>query len=323
MPNAMRQLVTLPALLLFGVLCAQDCDSIRVDSIRYAPFGDGLQVSLYNANTQFLNGPLVDVWNTAGDTLGRGAPEFFGVMQGPSLHQVHFTPQPPTPFSGTVVLHYNDENGMAQCELAVEDLDLCPPAGCVAAMVFAYQQGGNPVPMELVWSLEDVDNALVSNGVLAMDGTGFGFVTHELCLLPGAYTLHMEQPVAAGTNIQVGMTQAGFAYTDGVTIALPSGSSIELPFDYYLHCADGTQGIASPQPSAPTVTMHGHVLRVASRNGEALDSMVVLDPMGRVVRSINNPGTLAMLDLSGLPSGAYLLAPSAGKKWSTQRFVRQ
>lgn len=299
-----------------------DCDSIRVDSIRYAPFGDGLQISLFNQNTHFLSGPTVDVWDAAGDTLGQGFMEFFVLFEGPSLHQVHFTPQPPTPFTGTVVLHYNDGEGQAQCELAVTDVDLCPPVGCVPVAVFAYQQPFPFVDMELVWNVTDADNAVVESGVLQMDaGSEFGWVTTTICVLPGTYSLHMAQPVPAGTGIVVGLTPPGFGYTEGISVPLPVGGDVDLPFDYYLPCMDGTQGIASPQVDTPTLVLEGRILRITANSAAPLGDLVVLDPMGRLVHRTNSPGPSAHLDLGGLSSGAYLLCrPGAGNR-SAQRFV--
>ncbi|HEY0977035.1 MAG TPA: hypothetical protein VGE21_06150 [Flavobacteriales bacterium] len=315
----MRHLLTLPVLLLCGTASAQvDCDSVRVDSIRYAPFGDGLQISLFNQNTHFLSGPTVDVWNANGDTLGQGYLEFFVLFEGPSLHQVHFTPQPPSPFTGTVVLHYNDGEGEAQCELSVDALDLCPPAGCVPVEVFAYQQGGNPVAMDLPWSVTDTDKTVMASGVLQMDGSGFGFATTGICLLPGAYTLHMTQPEPAGTSIQVGMTQLGFAYTDGLTVPLPIGGSVDLPFDYYLLCADGTQSIVPSTMEAPTLIVDGSMLHITSN--APLGNLTVIDALGRTVHRLSSLGTRASVDLGGSSKGTYLLC-SENRNWPTQRFV--
>jgi hypothetical protein len=264
----------------------------------------------------------MEVLDSNGNSLVLGFLEFFVLFEGPSLHQVHFTPQPASPFTGTAVLHYNDGNGEAQCALALDHIDLCPPTGCVPAEVFAYQQGGNPVPMALDWSVTDADNTTVSSGVLQMDDEGFGFTTTGVCLVPGIYTLHVAQPVAAGTSIQVGMTQLGFAYTDGITTPLPIGGSVDLPFDYYVRCADISEGVASARVAdAPTLVLEGRVLRITANSGEPLGDLVVLDPMGRPVQGISSRGTSATADLSGLAAGAYLLCPLGAMDRSAQRFI--
>ncbi|HQW41616.1 MAG: hypothetical protein IPO87_07205 [Flavobacteriales bacterium] len=318
----MRHLLTLPLLLLYSATAAQTtCDSLRIDSVWYAPFGDGLQISLFNESMQFLSGPTLDLIDAQGDTLVHGILEFFGIFQGPSVHQLQFTPQPETPYTGTVVVNYSDGNGEMHCDLALSGVDLCPPSGCLPAEVFAYQQGGNPVPMELVWSVTDAGNNTVNNGVLQMDSTGFGFLTTGVCLLPGTYTLHMEQPEPAGTSIHVGMTQAGFAYTDGVIVQLTVGGSVDLPFDYYRNCVDGAQGIAQQQVELPTLIVDGQSLRITSGTNLPLGKLLLLDAMGRVVQRSNNTTNSAILDISGCAGGSYILRPSHPGHWPAQRLI--
>lgn len=320
----MRHILLLPALFLTGALAAQTtCDSIHIESVQYAPFGDGLHVTLHNGTLQFLNSPTLDVLDADGDTLAEGVMEFFGILPGyTNLHQVHFTPQPASPFTGTIRLHYNDGNGLVSCAFQMTDIDLCPPDGCVPLMTFAYQQGGDPVEMDLDWSVTDADNNQVDGGVLHKDGSGFGYVVSELCLVPGAYTLHMAQPVAAGNLIQVGMTQANFAYTDGVLVQLPVGGSVDLPFEYYIHCADGTQGISVQQANAPTLIVDGRTLRISTNDGSSLGKLVLLDGLGRIARTITANASTTFSDLSGFASGVYILRSIDGDNhWPAQRFI--
>ena len=47
----MQRIVLIPVLKLCNALSAQsNCDSIQVESVRYDPFGNGLQVRLHNGS---------------------------------------------------------------------------------------------------------------------------------------------------------------------------------------------------------------------------------------------------------------------------------
>lgn len=307
-------------LLCSSALAAQSvCDSLRLDSIRYAPFGNGLHISLFHGGMGYLGSPIVGVVNAANDTLHHGAVEVFGIGPGPSLHQARFDP-PASPFSGTVVFRHYNSNGEMVCDLEFTDMELCHPSACVPVQVFAYQQGANPAPTDLVWSLRDADDNTVGSGVLQMDSIPIAFVTAELCLPPGNYTLQMAQPVAAGNVFQVGMMQEGFSYTDGVTVQMAAGGSVELAIPYYLDCLAGAQGIELPENAAPSIVLDGRLLQITGSNGP-LGALLVLDSAGRVLRRITAAGPSTSVDLSGLAAGAYLLRPLAAKSWPTQRFV--
>ena len=182
----MQRILLLPALCFSAALAAQtSCDSITIESVRYDPFGNGFQVRLHNGSQQVLSGPTVDVLDANGTALALGIQEFFAVIPGSSnVHQVPFTPVPPTPFTGTIRLNYSDWDGVVTCSWPVTDLSLCPTDPCMPLGVFAYQQGGDPVPMAMDWEVTDATNTPQASGVLQMDGSGFGYAVAELCLPP-------------------------------------------------------------------------------------------------------------------------------------------
>jgi hypothetical protein len=322
--TAMQRIVLLPALLLCGSLAAQStCDSIQVENVRYDPFGNGLQVTLFNGSSQFLSGPTVDVLDADGITLGNGAMEFFGIVPGSTnVHQVHFTPQPPSPFTGTIRLNYSDWNGTASCAWIVTDMQLCPADTCLPLGVYAYQQGGSPEATDIDWSVTDADNLNVASGVLHIDSVGFGYAAEALCLPAGGYTLHMSQAVPAGNLIQVGMTQDDFAWTNGTNTQLPPGGSVDHPFSFFGPCADGVEGIATQNPEAPTLILDGRTLRIAASNGNTLGTLIVLDATGRMVRTLATGASSISIDLSGFAVGGYIVRPiGADTRWKAQRFI--
>ncbi len=322
----MRHIACHTLLALPGVLSAQFCDSLEITSVQYAPFGGGLHVLLHNASTELLSVPTFDAYDANGDTLVLGAFNFFGI--GPGVTQLHQLPlvagasEAASPFTGTLLLHYQDEVDDQTCLYPFIAIDLCPaPQPCIPLLVYAYQQGGL-VETDLDWSVSDADNIVQADGVLHMDGTGFGYATAELCLPPGAYSMHMEQDVPAGNILQVGMTQAGFAYSDGTNTQLPVGGSVDHAFGFYASCIDDEQTINEPGAEAPTVFIEGRVLWITSLDGSALGPMIILDDMGRTVRSIRANADRIAADLSALAPGAYLVR-SIGPEisWAAQRFI--
>jgi hypothetical protein len=322
--TAMKCITLLPTLLLYSVLHAQStCDSIQVERMRYDPFGNGLQVTLFNGSVQFLNGPTVDVLDADGLPLGIGTMEFFGVLPGStSQHRVAFMPQPSSPFSGIVRLNYTGVEGTMSCLWSLADMQLCPMDSCMPLGVYAYQQGGNNVAMDIDWSVRDQDNVSQANGVLHMDVGGFGYAVEELCLPPGAYTLQMTQTVAAGNLIQVGMTQNDFAWTDGTNTQLPPGGSVVHPFDFFALCVDGTQGLSTSTMDAPVLVVDGRTVRITASTGTALGKLIVMDVSGRIVRNIATQGNSITVDLTGCAAGTYLLRSlNAKDDRPVQRFV--
>ncbi|MBK8498240.1 MAG: T9SS type A sorting domain-containing protein [Flavobacteriales bacterium] len=321
----MKRIILLPALLFSGVLAAQSiCDSMHIAGIQYAPFGDGFHIQLHNGSTQFFSYPTFEVVDADGDTLNEGFFNFFGIAPGDTqLHQVALLPPLPTsPFTGTLVLSLLTIDGESTCSFDMTEVDLCPTEACIPLQVYAYQQGGSPVTTDLDWSVSDADNTALASGVLHIDEIGFGYAVADLCLAPGAYTLHMAQAVAAGNIIQVGMTQNSFAYTDGTNAQLPIGGSVDHPFNFFAPCADDAQAIATHTPQAPTLVVDGRTLRVNTNDGSALGNMMLLDGTGRVARTITTNASTTFSDLNGFASGIYILRPLDAKNtWPAIRFI--
>lgn len=297
---------------------------MHIASMQYAPFGDGFHIQLHNGSTQFFSYPVFEVVDADGDTLNEGSFNFFGIAPGDTqLHQVALVPPlPTTPFTGTLVLRLLTIDGESTCSFDMSEVDLCPTEACIPLQVYAYQQGGSPVDTDLDWSVTDADNTALANGVLHIDEIGFGYAVADLCLAPGAYTLHMAQAVAAGNVIQVGMTQASFAYTDGTNAQLPIGGSVDHPFNFFAPCADEAQSIGTRTPPAPNLIVDGRTLRMNTNDGSALGTLILLDGMGRVARTITTTASTAFSDLSAFASGAYILRSlDADKAWPAQRFI--
>jgi hypothetical protein len=321
----MRRILLFAPLLLQAPLFAQSCDSLNIISVQYAPFGGGIHVEFHNGSTQFMSAPMFDAFNAEGDTLVLGSFNFFGMGPGTTqLHQlplVSGAPTPVSPFTGTLVLHHQEVDSVGTCIFPLTEVDLCPPDTCIPLLVYAYEQG-TQAETDLDWSVTDAENILQAEGELHIDTGGFGYSVTDLCLFPGEYTLHLEQAIPAGNIIQVGMTQAGFAYTDGTGTQLPIGGSVDHPFSFYGPCAEGTQEITPHGPGAMLVVLDGRKLLVSSGDGSALGQLLLLDGMGRIVRSINATASRTSFDLGAMASGTYFLRSMATDKgWGTHRFI--
>lgn len=321
----MRRLHLLASLLLQEALPAQTCDSLAIDSVLYAPFGGGLHATLHNGSTRMLSGPMLDVYDADGDTIVLNAFNFFAIAPGSAqMNQLPLyfgATLPASPFTGSLVLSYSDMDGAHSCTFPLDSVDLCPSGACAPLAVFAYQQGGQ-VETDLDWSVSDAENITQASGVLHMDTLGFGYTLAELCLPPGNYTLHMQQAIPAGNIIQVGMTRVDLAWNDGTNTQLPIGGSVDHAFSFYGLCADGAQAITGTRADTPILAMDGRTLWVASRTGSVLGTLLILDGMGRTVRSIRANAARITSDLNELAAGTYLLRSiNAGNTWTAQRFI--
>lgn len=323
----MRRLLLLAPLLSQQPLHAQSCDSLTIDSVLYAPFGGGLHATLHNGTARMLSGPMLDVYDADGDTVVLNAFNFFAIAPGTSqMNQLPLyfgATLPVSPFTGSLVLHYQDIDGAHTCIFPQDGVDLCPPVACAPLAVFAYQQGGQ-VETDLDWSVSDAENITQATGVLHMDTLGFGYTLAELCLPPGNYTLYAQQAIPAGNIIQIGMTTVDLGWNDGANTQLPIGGSVDLPFDFYEPCVQSEQGIVGHVPAALQLVLDERMLRVSSRDGRALGRLVLLDGMGRTAHTVTTEGNSLSTDLGGLASGAYILHSSeTGTPRPAQRFILQ
>lgn len=322
----MRRFLILSALVSQEPLLAQTCDSLTIDSLMYAPFGDGLHVSLHNGSSQMLSGPMLDLFEVDGDTISLNAFNFFAI--GPGWTQVNQLPLsigatlPTSPFTGSLVLSYSDMEGGHTCVFPLENMDLCPAPPCAPLAVFTYLQGG-AVETDLDWSVSDAENITQATGTLYVDTLGFGYTIAEICLPPGNYTLHMQQAIPAGNIIHVGVTQADLAWNDGTNALLPIGGSVDLPFNFYELCFDDAQGVTAHEEGGLRTLLEGRTLQVLSGDGSALGLLFLLDGTGRTVRSLSAHADRASCDLSDLAAGTYVIIANTESGRVTQRFILQ
>lgn len=313
-------------LLLPQLTTAQDhCDSLTIQHLRYHPFTDTLMtVRVDNTSSHFFSNPFFQLLSAENDTLAVGVFAFFGISQVPQTHHLALrpgVPLPATPFTGGLVLYSFDWTDQDTCTWAVET-ELCPPGPCTPLNVYLYSLAGNngPFTTSFNWTVSALGGTAVASGTLAIDADQQQQAIADLCLPPGQYMLHLEQPEDIGLLYTVGLCQEGDQFTNiGPAAHLQPGGAVDLPFDYYLPCFTGTNSVPEAQAAAPTLMVDGRVLRVRSADGAPLGELRVVDTTGRQVLRMKATSASAALDLLGAPAGVYLL--SGAGAWPAMRFV--
>jgi hypothetical protein len=299
------------ALLSANMLAAQDvCDSLQIVSLTYAPFTDtALQVvALNTSTTQFFGYPQFCLVDQGGDTLAREAMNFFGIGWDPQPHRMDLLPEatlPTVQFSGTLALFYSTGNGPEVCTFPIT-AELCPPA-CEPLQVYLYSQVGSTTTSTFPWNVSDSTGAVVGAGTLSINVDSLQQNFDSLCLEPGAYTLHVEQPVASGTAFQFGVRQSDLFF-NGPFDVLPAGGSEDLPFVYYPPCVEVGMGSAEEDMPPPLLVLDGRWLTITDPHARALGEVVLFDAMGRCIRRVVAPSSSMVIDLATVAAGVHLVS---------------
>jgi len=298
------------ALLSPNLLSAQEmCDSIEVVSLTYAPFTDtAMHLVLRHNGTEFLSYPRCWLVDQNADTVARESLTLFG-LSGPTLSSHYMqldngTALPTSPFSGTVLFFYTGIEGDEYCAFPV-NMPLCP-SECVPMQVYVQPQSGSATTSTFPWSISDSTGAVVGSGTLAIDINDQQQDMDTLCLNPGPYTLHVEQPVASGVEFQVGVVQQAFLSSTPMGL-LAAGASLDLPFDYYPPCFDRHTSIGEMDVVPALITVHDRLLTITHPKQKPLGEVALFDATGRcVARTIASSSTFTM-DLTSLAAGVHLV----------------
>ncbi len=309
-----------------ATLFAQDlCDSLAILHIRYHPFSDSmLNVYVHNTSTLFFSGPQFHLIGAGGDTVAVEPMEFFGIGHAPQTHHLSLVPGaalPVSPITGELVLLHYNMDGIDTCTWAV-DADLCPPDSCTPLTVFLYNMagGGQLFTASFNWQVSDSLGVTVASGTLGISMQDQQQAFAELCLPPGHYTLHVQEPENVGLEYNVGVCQQGNMFENiGPAAVMVAGTQVTVPFDYYTPCVDMSNSIGDQRSNAPMVVLDGRLLRITSADGAALGPLCVLDSMGRRVTSMVERSTSTVLHMENAAAGVYLLCGTGA--WAAQRFT--
>lgn len=314
--SSITRTFTLIALLGSTPLVAQtECDSIEVIALNYGAFGDTVvNVTINNASTTFGMGyPQFQLIDALGDTLAREPMTFFSLSPGVSTHRMDLVPGaalPAATFSGTLVLIYFTADGEQACDFPITNAELCPTS-CAPVNVYITADPGPPIASVFPWHLADDEGGTVATGELSMGVFGWQQDIDSLCLQPGNYTLHLEQPEAIGTNFQFGLSEDDLFF-DGPHATLAAGGSGHIMFDLFEPCMSGTQSITEAAQATVQLAFDGQRATITERSGKPLGEVVVFDAMGRTLVTFNAPGASASIDLSGYAKGAYTVVVRGG-----------
>lgn len=283
------------------------CDSLAIGSFTYDPFGNGLHIRLLNNSTSFISYPFFDVNDDQGANIVQGSLSFFGIL--PGTDQLHLlevgNELPPTPFTGSLVLHYTTVDGDGTCTYPMDAVNLCTADSCFPFQVYAFSQSG-PINAQFGWTIQDADNGVVASGALTLSAGGTLEAVEVACLPPGEYTLNVQWPFPTGEPVQVGVT-ASYFEANPVTVALPSTGAVSMPFTLFEPCIDGTQGLDEALRLAALIAVDGRMVHISSINGLPLGDLQITDTMGRPVRTIRACGSTVTVDLGDVAAGTYLL----------------
>ena len=324
-PHRAPLLAALLLLLAPAALAQDPCDSLSILQVRYHPFFDTrMNVRVQSTGTQFFSGPVFHLLSAGGDTVAREVQEFFGIGNAPQTHHLDLVPGaslPATPFTGELVLLFYGWEGEDTCTYAV-DTDLCPPDSCMPLNVFIYSLagGGQLFTTSFNWEVSDSFGAAVASGTfgIAMNDQQQAFA--DLCLPPGHYALHVQQPEAVGLEYNVGLCQQGNQFENmGPAATMVAGQQVTVAFDYYGPCIAAGNGISEQRPPSPSVVLDGRMLRLTSADGAPLGPLSVMDATGRNVLRAQARSASAVLDLEGVAAGVYLVCGTGA--WPAQRFV--
>lgn len=306
------------------------CNALVIDDVLYGAFDDTtIMVDVTNTSVDLIFGyPRFLLIDTEGDTLTEETMSFFGISSGGQTHRMDLRPgrsMPNTPFTGTLVLMYMDgENPDPTCTFTLTDHPLCPPPPCAPVALFLQASAFPTVDASFTWSLSDANGDTVDAGQFTIDAEGGGSDIQETCLPPGDFTLHVARPFGTEGQFVFGASRNG--YVNGpIAPFIQQGDptiTTDLPFRFFPLCLESANSVEEVRPESPLVTITGEGLRIATTDGRAVGMLEVTDMAGRPVRRLDVRASSAILPLSGLARGAYLLRSiGGGRPFPTQRFV--
>ena len=167
------------------------CDNVVIEHIGYnAVNADLIDVRAYYDGSDCINYPSFILFDEAGDTLGIETVNFFCVGFGAAqTHSMllHADAVVPTGTFNARLELYSGFGDTLYCSWELNDLFLCPPAGCQQAEIYITNTGMLEA-FEAYWWIYDEDEMLVDQGNFLV---GDDMATHfdTTCLPPGTYQL--------------------------------------------------------------------------------------------------------------------------------------
>jgi hypothetical protein len=304
-------------------LAQATCNDLVIDHVWYSAFDtNALEVRLTNNGGVDFSAPEFNLVNTAFDTVAREPFDFFAMTSGPQTHRMVLLPGmslPTAPFTGELLLFYNEIGGQGSCSFPLSAVELCPPPPCTELYVSVWPTD-TVVNTILYWSVLDNNNNLVTDGFLTMD-TANGSITDTLCLPAGDFTFNIEQsPFGSGGPFICNLYREQ-SWLNSQQLNFSGVGVGVLPLSFYSPCADDVNAVAEPVGSDLRWAVSNGTLSITNANGNDLGAVAVFDMRGtRIVHRTVNAST-ATFDLSGHAQGVYIFNATGTGAHTTHRFI--
>jgi hypothetical protein len=191
------------------------------------------------------------------------------------------------------------------CSWELNDLVLCPPAGCQDAEIYITNTGSLEA-FEAYWWVLDEDGMQVDQGNFHV---GDDVATHfvNTCLVPGSYQLGFSPFSPIDDEYVIGITQ-DYQQSIGYNTHLDDGQSPwDLLFTWYVACSDGSNSIAEMVQDPLLITIANGRLSIRDPRAEQLGQVQLFNADGRLARSLLVECDRTDVDLSTLAAGLHVV----------------
>ncbi len=284
------------------------CDHLLIGSVQWHAFTDtAIIVHAMNTNmvSELFDYPNFILFDVNGDTLAKETVNFFGIGEDSwhILRVMNDAVIPPGPFPGVLELWTGFTTTLAcSWELPVH---LCPPEPCATLIPMVQNLGGALAIGTYNWFIADAGEVMASGQFEMTEAQQMDMDT--ICLAPGAYEMSVlpNQEPTGGFPV-FGVVTEGWISGPSQPVFGPPPTT--MPFDFYLTCAEGTNGISGIDLAhGIVVSQESGTLLLRRLNGAALGAIEVFDAQGRSILRAASLSSTAVLRTDGFASGMVII----------------
>lgn len=284
----------------------ENCSDLMPGTFGYCPFDSNLvEVRLLNSGPIGWSYPYLVMYNTSGDSLATAPPDLFALTdeQVFVLNVIDHTAINDGGVYPQLELYTAMDGDSLRCSWVLSGM-FCYPGIC--STVFPYVHNGDiseaNTPYD--WSVTDAGNEVVASGQLVLQ-PGQLEAMDTVCLPPGDYTLHMENPAVSGANAFFRMRGSAWNSPASPTVSFDSGDASS--FTILAACMDDANGIQDVDADAWKIHQSGSSIRIEHANGMSVGDVELLDSTGRLlIQATGNTSTL-LIPTNGFSAGVVLV----------------